>query len=47
MGGYISVENALGRLQYFKPTNQICLLNQELTEQYLIFVESHNLTDYE
>lgn len=47
MGGYILSEDALGRLKYFKPTNQICLLNQELTEQYLSFVESQNLSDNE
>lgn len=47
MGGYISSDDALGRLKYFKPTNQICLLNQELTEQYLSFVESQNLSDNE
>lgn len=47
MGGYISSEDPLGRLKYFKPTNQICLLNQELTEQYLSFVESQNLSDNE
>lgn len=47
MGGYISADEALNRLKYFKPTNQICLLNQELTEQYLTFIESQNISDYE
>lgn len=47
MGGYISAEEALNRLKYFKPTNQICLLNQDLTDRYLTFVESQTLTDYE
>lgn len=40
MGGYISADEALNRLKYFKPTNQICLLNQDFTDQYLSFVES-------
>lgn len=47
MGGYISAEEALERLKYFKPTNQICLLNQDLTDRYLSFVESNYLSDYE
>lgn len=47
MGGYISAQNALSRLKYFKPTNQICLLNQGLTDSCLTFVESQNLSDYE
>lgn len=40
MGGYISAEDALERLKYFKPNNQICLLNQELADRHLLFVES-------
>lgn len=40
MGGYISADDALNRLKYFKPTNQICLLNQGLTDQYLKFIEA-------
>lgn len=44
MGGFISADEALGRLKYFKPTNQICLLNQELTDRYLTFVESEKLS---
>lgn len=40
MGGYISADEALNRLKYFKPTSQICLLNQHFTDQYLSFVES-------
>ncbi|MDE6322276.1 MAG: DUF3990 domain-containing protein [Muribaculaceae bacterium] len=47
MGGYISAEDALSRLKYFKPANQICLLNQELTDRYLTYVESKNITDHE
>ena len=47
MGGYISDEDALNRLKYFKPTNQICLLNQKITDRYLTFVESRSLKNYE
>lgn len=45
MTGFISAEEALNRLRYFKPTNQICLLNQEITDRYLSFVESETLED--
>ncbi len=47
MGGYISADETLNRLKYFKPTNQICLLKQELADQYLTYVESKALNDYE
>lgn len=40
MNGIISAEDALNRLKYFKPTNQICILNQDLLKEYLTFVES-------
>lgn len=40
MAGFISAEEALNRLQYFKPTNQICLLDQQMSDKYLSFVES-------
>ena len=43
MSGFISAEDALNRLKYYKPTNQICLLNQELTNKYLKFVESETI----
>lgn len=42
MAGFISAEDALKRLQYFKPANQICLLNQELVNSHLEFVKSEN-----
>ncbi|MDE6294466.1 MAG: DUF3990 domain-containing protein [Muribaculaceae bacterium] len=47
MGGFISADEALNRLRYFKPTNQICLLNQVLTDKYITYVESKNLLEYE
>lgn len=43
MTGFISAEDALNRLQYFKPTNQICLLNQQMTDRYLSFLESERV----
>ena len=43
MSGVISAGEALNRLQYYKPANQICLLNQELTNLYLNFVESDTI----
>lgn len=45
MTGFISAEDALNRLRYFKPTNQMCLLNQEITDRYLSFVESETIED--
>lgn len=47
MGGYISADDALTRLQYYKPANQICLLNQELADRYLLFETYHKLSDNE
>ena len=35
--GFITKEIAMQRLSEHKPNNQICLLNQQLTNKYLIF----------
>lgn len=43
MTGFISADEALKRLRYFKPTNQICILNQQLLDEYLTFVESRRI----
>lgn len=40
MTGFISADEALRRLKYYKPTNQICILNQQLLDEHLTFVES-------
>lgn len=40
MNGFISADEALRRLKYFKPSNQICILNQDVLEKHLTFVES-------
>lgn len=38
--GIITVEQALGQLSYKKVNHQICILNQEVIDQYLTFVKS-------
>ncbi len=43
MNGFISADEALRRLKYYKPNNQICILNQQVLEKYLSFVESIKL----
>ena len=37
--GFISQERALHNLRYLKPNNQICILNQDLIEKHLNFVD--------
>ena len=43
MIGRITAEQALGQLKYAKPNHQICLLNQEIIDKYLTFIESKEL----
>ncbi|MCH5346993.1 MAG: DUF3990 domain-containing protein [Muribaculaceae bacterium] len=38
MTGFISMESALSRLKYFRPNNQICILNQDIVTENLKFV---------
>lgn len=38
--GIITAEQALGQLKYKKVNHQICILNQEVIDKYLIFVKS-------
>ena len=38
--GIITAEQALGQLSYKKVNHQICILNQEVIDNYLIFVKS-------
>lgn len=40
--GFYDTETALAQLRFFKPNNQICLLNQELLERHLKFISSYN-----
>ncbi len=39
----ISKEEALGRLKYDKPNFQICIVNQEVIYNYLIYKESRDV----
>lgn len=41
--GLIDSTTALQQLAYYKPNNQICLLNQSLTDKYLHFYESERI----
>lgn len=41
--GRMSAEAALVELSKHQPNNQICILNQELIDHYLFFVESINI----
>lgn len=43
LAGYASVETTLGRLIYAKPNHQICLLNQNMLDDYLEFKECVNV----
>lgn len=36
----ITAEEALQRLRYHKPNNQICIISQEIIERYLHYIES-------
>lgn len=40
IGGLLDAASALQRLTYHRPNNQICLLNQELTDKYLHYVST-------
>lgn len=43
MAGLIDEATALQQLVYHKPNNQICLLNQALTDQYLVYNGTENI----
>lgn len=43
--GLITRDEALIRLQYEKPNNQICLIRQELIDKFLVFKEAILLND--
>lgn len=43
MTGFITADDAIKRLKYYKPTNQICILNQHLLDTHLEFIESIKL----
>lgn len=41
--GLISKEETLGKLKYHKPNFQICIVNQDVIDKYLIFKESRDI----
>lgn len=45
MQGVLPADYALERLQYLQPSNQICILSQDLVRQRLTFKECVTLTD--
>ncbi|MDO4930132.1 MAG: DUF3990 domain-containing protein [Bacteroidales bacterium] len=43
IAGLMSIEVALNRLAQHRPNNQICLLNQDLTDKFLIYERSEHV----
>ncbi len=43
--GIITAEQALGQLRYKKVNHQICILNQEIIDKYLVFIQSETASD--
>lgn len=43
--GLITAEEALQRLKYHKPNNQICILRQEIIDNYLVFLEYERIEE--
>lgn len=41
--GDISKEEALGRLRYERPNNQICIMRQVLVDELLLFIKSERI----
>ena len=41
--GLISKDEALGRLKYQKPNNQICFISQKVLDKTLRFIESYEV----
>ena len=39
LNGIITIEQALGQLVYTKPNNQVCILSQQLVDEFLKFKE--------
>ncbi len=37
MTGLMDIDTALRRLSEHQPNNQMCLLNQKITDKYLVF----------
>ena len=41
--GIITAEQALGQLRYKKVNHQICILNQDIVDNYLTFISSETI----
>lgn len=44
INGLADIEHTLGLLAYTKPNHQICLLNQEMVDKHLKYIESIQIT---
>lgn len=44
INGLADIEHTLGLLAYTKPNHQICLLNQEMVDNHLKYIESIQIT---
>lgn len=45
INGLISEDGALRRLRFLRPNNQICILNQDMLDRYLMFNEAIELSE--
>lgn len=43
MNGFISADDALQRLKYFRPANQICVLSQTVLDKFLTFIKADEI----
>ena len=43
LNGIITISQALGQLAFTEPNHQICILNQQVADNYLIFRTSHKV----
>ena len=47
ISGNITVDQALGKLRYTSPNNQICILSQSLLDKYYVLLIASGLMIYE
>ena len=45
--GLITQDMALQRLKYEQPNNQICIISQEVADNYLHFIDSNTVKEKE
>ena len=43
IGGLLDIETTLERLSAYKPSNQICILNQEILDKYLVYYGTESI----